>query len=209
LSGNKAEGLVLGDGKTKAAAKLLTGQGVFGGRAGDIGRPRNKGLTGRKCLCDGKGVARVHGIVTEVSEQRAMHVVGSALGDNIEGTSAGAAQVSTVVGAVDLELLPCILAQGKAHAAGVVVGLTAVHSHAVATAVATIKGEAALRRLLYAEVLVARHTSGIVYARHQQRKSKIVAPVNGQILDVLVRDLVCLVTSLSFYDSGLRGDFHR
>ncbi len=81
-----------------------------------------------------------------------MHSVGAALAHDVDAGAAGAAQVSAVVCAVDLEFLHCVLAQREANAAGVVVGFTAVHGHAVAPAVAPVKGEAALRSLFHAEV---------------------------------------------------------
>src|SRR5215472_19341095 len=123
LAGKKEERLVPGKRKPNAAAKLFTSQAVLDLRAADIGQSGDKRLAWRQGLGNGERVARVQRVIADESKKAAVHVIRPALGHNIDGRATGAAQVSPIVGAVDLEFLHAFLAQRKAHAAGIVVGL--------------------------------------------------------------------------------------
>ncbi len=68
-----------------------------------------------------------------------MHIVGSRLGDDVDRSAGGRAEVGTVVAAIDLEFQDVILVHGEAHAATVARGLTAVDGNAVAASVAAVK----------------------------------------------------------------------
>src|SRR5262249_14333627 len=171
---------VLVEGEAHAAAELLTVESVLGSVPLKIGLRRIEHLPGLQRLSESKRVARIHGIVTEEGIEAAMQIVGSRLADDVDTGSAGASQLSRVIAAVDLELLHSILAQCEARSAGIIVGFAAIHGHAVATAVASIEREPALRRLLDAKILVSRHPSGIRNSGRKQSESQVIASVDGQ-----------------------------
>src|SRR5262249_1248040 len=154
---------------------------------------------------EGERVARVHDVVAKESKKAAVEVVGAGLRHDVDRGPAGSAQVSSVVGAVDLELLDAFLAHRQPDSTGVVVGLPAVHGYAVAPAVASIERETTLRRLFDPEVLVARHARGITHSRSQQREGEIVAAVDRQILDKSVGNHVGLLAGLRVHQWRLSG----
>src|SRR5215469_100436 len=98
-----------------------------------------------------------------------MKVVGSGLGHDIDRSAARRAQISLVVASVDLEFLHRVLAQRRAHSTCIVACLAAIYRDAVATAIASVEGKAALRGLLHAKVLVTSQARGVGYAGRQQR----------------------------------------
>ena len=87
---------------------------------------------------------------------------------------------------VDLKFLDVILAQSQALAAAIARGLATVNRDAVSSAIAAVERQAALRRLLDSEILIPRQPAGIGDSRREQRKRKVVAPVNGQVGDILL-----------------------
>src|SRR5215472_7798598 len=152
LARKKEERLVPRKRKSNAAAKLLTSHTVFGLRAADIGQSGDKRLAWRQGLGNGERVARVQRVVADEGKKAAVHVIRPALGHNIDGRAAGAAQIGCIVGAVDLKFLYSFLAQREPHPAGIVIGFSTVHRHTVAPAVASIKGKTALGRLFDPEI---------------------------------------------------------
>ena len=208
FKGTVQERLVLGDGETDCAAKLLAREAVFYVLALNVWRRRIERLPGRERLADGERIGCIQGIVTEIAKEAAMNIIASGFGDDVDGRAAGAAEVRSVIAAVDLEFLHGILAHVQADAASIVIYFAAVHGNAVAAAIASVERKSALRRLLNAVILVRGEPSRIRDCRRQQRKGQVVAAVDGQVADRLLCYHVGLSASLSFDDWRLGRDFH-
>src|SRR4029077_4612271 len=99
------ERLVFGDGEADCAAKLLASEAVFYMGALHIGRRRIERQPRRERLADGKRIRGIHGIITEIAEEAAMHVIAAGLRDDVDGGAAGAAEIRSIVAAVNLEFL--------------------------------------------------------------------------------------------------------
>lgn len=142
--------------------------------------------------------SRIERTVAEKSEQAAMKGVGSGFGDNVDRRAAGSAQLRRVVVAVDLKLVDRILADRKAHAAGIVIGLAAVYGYAAAPAVAAVDGKSALRGRLHAVVVVAGDDVRVAHTGHQQRKGEVVALADRQVFNQPRADRTRLAAAFSF-----------
>src|SRR5208282_887690 len=169
------------------------------GRIGSEGRTESKWISG------------VHGIVAEKTIESAVRSVGARLGDNVDGRAGGCSQVGAVIAAIDLKFLYVVLAYGKANAAAIARGLATVDGDAVAAAIAAVERQPALRCLLDSEILVTRESSGIRYTRREQSKRKVIAPINRQVGNILLRDRVGLAASFRFHHRRLVGhlDYRR
>ena len=167
--------------QTHRSTKLLASQRILNRRTERIRIGRIEGLAGLQCLGEGKRILSVHGIVAEKTIETAVKVVSAGLGHNIDGSAGGPAEVRAVVAAIDLKFLHCVLAHGQAHAAAVSRGLSTVDRYAVAATVAAVERQAAGGRLLDSKILVAGKPGGIGNPRRQQRKRKVIAPVNRQV----------------------------
>jgi len=136
-----------------------------------------------------------------------MHVVRAGFGNDVDARASRSAQIGGVVAAIHLEFLHRVLAQGEAHATGIVVGFTTVDGHAVSPAIASVKRKPALRRLLHSKILVIGEPRGIRHTRHQQRETQVIAAVNRKIRDVPVGQRVCFAAALRFHHGRLRVHF--
>src|ERR1700733_15507791 len=141
----------------------------------------------------------IHCTIQEKSVDAAMHVVRTRFAHNVDGSACGRSQVGGIVAAVDLEFLHCVLADGRAHAAGIIAGLTAVHGNVVPSSIASVERKAALRCLFHAKILVTCQPRGIGNTGSEQSECEVVAPVDGEVGDVLLAYSVSLASSFGFY----------
>src|SRR5215472_12918618 len=116
--------------------------GYIGGRSKRIER-----LSRRQSLSYGKGIGGIKRIIAEIAEEGAVRIIAAGFGDDVDRCTAGAAEVGSVITAVDLKFLHSVLAHVEAHAAGIIVDFAAVNGNAVAAAIAAIEGKTALGRL--------------------------------------------------------------
>src|SRR6185437_2055275 len=85
-------------------------------------RPKRiKGLPRLQSLTDGEWVGCIQRVIAEQSKQAAVNVVGSGLAHDVDGRSAGAAEIGSIITAIYLKLLHCLLAQIQTDAARVVI----------------------------------------------------------------------------------------
>ncbi len=137
--GGKDKRFVPIDGKPQSSPELLASQRILEGRTcsgeAEIGERR----VGSQRRAKRKRIAGVQSIIAEEAEEPAVHGVGARLGHNVDGSATGPTQLGGVVAAVNLKFLHCILAQGQADTAGVIVGFAAVHGYAVTSSVAAIE----------------------------------------------------------------------
>src|SRR5579863_5575381 len=92
-------------------------------------------LTWLQRLSDCKRVGSIHRVIAEISEKTAVQLVCAGFGDDINRGPARTAEFSRIVATVDLKLLHGVLAQGETHSARVVIGFSAVHRDAIASAI--------------------------------------------------------------------------
>src|SRR5260370_11182505 len=118
-------------------------------------------LTGLQCLSTGERVSGVHGIIAEISVEAAVQLIGAGFRDDVDRCATRAPKVRCIIAAVDLKLLNRILAQRETHSARVIIGFSAVDGDAVASAVAAVKGQAALPGLLDSKILVGSQPGGV------------------------------------------------
>ena len=145
----------------------------------------------------------------EETEQRASQAVGAGLRDDVDDAAPRAAVLGGVVGPVDLELLHRFLADGGPHAAAGVVCFAAVHGDAVAAAVAAVKRNAAVGRLLHAKAVGVGQGLRVGDARRQQSKRKIIAAVDGQIAHRQLVDGVGLLRALGLNQRRFPAYLHQ
>ena len=107
-----------------------------------------------------------------------------------------------------MELLNRVLAKGQPNSARVIISFSTVHGDAIASAVAPIKREAALRGLLNPKILVRGKPCGIRDTRSEQSKSEVIAPINREIGDIVLRERVGLACPLCFHERRCGGHFH-
>src|SRR5215472_4251468 len=157
----KSKCFVFLDGKPDGASELLAVEGVLDWLS--LGREA-EGLPWDERRTESEGIARIHGVVADENEQSAVYGVCSRLSNDVDRGAAGGPEFCRVVAAVDLELLHRILADVQTYSARVIVGLAAIHHHAVASSVTPVKRETALRRLLHSEICVAGNLRGIAHA---------------------------------------------
>ena len=81
-----------------------------------------------------------------------MRCVGARFSDNVDGSATCTTEIGGIVAAIDLEFLHGILTYVQTDSACIIVRLAPVDGDAVASAVASIKREAALRCLFHAEI---------------------------------------------------------
>ena len=108
------------DGEADVAAVLLAAERILDGSADGSGVEIGEGRDHcARAELKANGSRASMRIVAEKAIDRAMHVVGAGLGDNVDGSAGGSAQVGGVVTAIDLEFLHIILVDGQANAAAV------------------------------------------------------------------------------------------
>ena len=187
---------------------MLAGERVLG--VGGV-RIRSRGienLSRRQRLGQGERVGRIQGVIAEVTEERGVDVVGPGFCHDVDGGAAGPAEVRPVIAAINLKFLHGILRHIQPDTARIIVHLAAIDGNAVAAAVAAIKGEAALGRLLDAIILVRGEPRGIGNRRRQQGEAQVIAAIDGQIADVLLIHHVGLPASFGFHHRRFRGDLN-
>src|SRR5438270_6541662 len=202
------ECLVFLDGEADRPAELLTGEGIFYMGTLNIRCRGIKRLAGRQSLADGERIGCIQGIIAEIAEEAAMNLIAAGLGDDVDGRAAGAAQIGSIVAPVDLEFLYRVLAHVQAHAAGIIIHFAAIHRNTIAAAVTSVEGKSALRRLLDAVILVRGEPRGIRNGRSQQGKGQIVAAIDWQVADGLLRHDIGLRASLGFDNRRLCRNFY-
>ena len=200
----KQKCLVFLNRKSDGAAELLPAQRVFHVRALRIGQAGIKRLARLQRLADSERVCGIQRVIAEKTKKASMQLVRPRLRDDINDRSAGTAQLGRIITSINLKLLHGFLAQRQSHAAGIIVSLSAIHSHAVAPAIASVEGKSALRSLLDAKLQISGKSRGIGNAGHERRVSEVVPPSNGQLSDELLVDRICLAATLGFHHRQFR-----
>src|SRR5215471_1459983 len=167
LKRNKQERLILLDGGTQRAPKLVSAERI-------LDRPslRSKGewISRPQRFAARKWVCCVHGIVSEIAEKTAVYCVSARFRYNVDRASESPSLNCAVIATIHLEFLYRILADSQSDAACVIIRLRAVHGYTIAAAIAPVKRKATLGRLLDTKILIVGKTRGIRDTRHQQGK---------------------------------------
>ena len=126
-----------------------------------IGDGRIEHIARLQRLAEREWIPCIHSIVAKKPVESSVGLICARLGDDIKRPAARSAQLRRIVAAVDLKFLNGILTDRQPDAAGVVVRFAAVHSDAVASSIAAVERESAVRRLLDPEICVESQSRGI------------------------------------------------
>ncbi len=171
--GEEIKGLVLLERAAKGKAGLDTCVSLLDGIE----------IAGRGIDLSGERVACLEGLVAEKTEDVAVEVVGSALGDDVDDATGGAAVLRIVITEDELKFLYGFLGNGGADAVdGVVDGVGAVNADHVGTGARAAHIEAAIGSRADGGRDVA---SGL---RVDEREIDVAAAVNGEVLDAALPD---------------------
>src|SRR5262249_15295593 len=141
------ESLRLLEGEADGAAELLAGQRVLDMLALNVRQGGVEYITRLQRLADGKWVGRIHRVIAEHAKERSMDVIAAGFCHDVDGGTARAAEVSSIIATIDLKFLDRVLRHVEPYAAGIVIYLTAIHRYAIATTIAAIERQTALGRL--------------------------------------------------------------
>src|SRR5229473_5464283 len=206
--GEERKGFVFLDREAGRAPKLVAAQGILGRLALTVRLSWIEDLTGLQRLSASKRVSGVHGIIAEISVEAAVQLIRAGFRDDVDRRATRSTEISRIIAPVNLKLLNRILAQRETHTARVIIRFSAVDGDAIASAVAAVKGQAALRCLLDSKILVGSQPGGVPDTRSQKSECQIITTVNGELSDILLRECIRLAPSLGLHGGKFGRHFH-